>query len=302
MRYLLILLIFISACQSNSHKLGNYNRWHTFLQEALQKKQIIRRRLVWQFKKQVEKEGNTQEGRERISRAREVNQVSDSLLKQIDELKTEAQKTPQNSINQLLLGAQKNGKAYQLAQKIKQYWAWLLKNNEDIGVDSQLLSDFSRDKSKKELYKNTPFENLDFVEHNFKNASPMQAIVQLDQLQNEIYDYNFNVLKKLGVGMYEKGMRFDRIEPKVFAQSDTIRENEEFEASLVVGISPQFQHYEWYFSQQPSNQYEVKGRTLRFMTVGNKQQTWQTQLKYTNYQNFADCTIYISQPYFVLPK
>jgi GldM N-terminal domain len=272
------------------------------LQEALQKKQILQRKMVWQLKKQVEKEGNTQEGQERVIRAKKVNQATDSLLKQIDELKTEVQKTPQNSLNQLLLGAQKNGKAHQLAQKIKQYYNWLLKNNEDIGVDAELLPELPRNNPNKGFYKDTPFQNLGFAEHNFKNTNPIQAMVQLDQLQNEIYRYNFEVLKKLGAGMYEKGMRFDRIEPKVFAQSDTIRENEDFEASLVIGISPQFQYYEWYFPQQPSNQYEVKGRTLRFKTEGNGQQTWQTQLKYTDYQNFADCTIYISQPYFVLPK
>jgi hypothetical protein len=300
MRYLLILLIFILACQSRNEE--HFERWQTLWQEILQKKQITQRKALWLLKRQVEKEGNTPEGQERISRAGKVNQVTDSLIAQIEQLKTEIKTQSPNRLSELLLGTQKNGKIYTLAQNTTKYCHWLLKNHSDIGVDTTLMPNIARDNLNKELYKNTAFQKLDFASTYFKNVNVAQALVQLTKLEIEIYKYNEEVLKKLGAGEYGHGWQMERVEPKVFAQSDTIREGDDFEGSFVLVFSRQYQYYEWYFPQQPSSKYEIKDKTFRFITHGNEQQNWQAQLKYTHTQTYADCTIYISQPYFVVPR
>jgi hypothetical protein len=297
--YLMLLLL---AC-NNNQQTENYTRWQTLLQEILQKNQITQHKAVWQLKRQVEWEGNTKEGRERVARAYIVNQATDSLIAQIEQLKTEIKTQPPNRLSELLLGTQKNGKIYTLAQNTTKYCNWLLKNNSDIGVDTTLMPNIARDNFNKELYKNTNFKKLDFANTYFKNISSVQALAQLTKLEIEVYKYNMEVLKKLGAGEYGgHGWYMSRIEPKVFAQSDTIRAGDDFEAALVLAFSSQYQNYQWVLSPASTPKSMTFDKILQFVPQKVGKQTWEAQLKYVHPQTYADCTIYISQPYFVLPQ
>jgi hypothetical protein len=226
MRYLLILLISISACQSLP---DNQTEKFKLLNQALEKSVADAREASFLtskvMKRKVQREGNTPEGLNSLARLEELLKRAYLPLHQIDKIKKQIKNKSPQEAQKLMLGENKNGLAYELKKSLDQYWQYLLTEFKDLGIDSSLILPIAEGKQK-----------LDFAQANFQNTTPEAMLATLTFKAREVVRYQQEILKKHHAGELSRDYSFQSrnlIWVQAVRQAVFAREQYEADVSLV---------------------------------------------------------------------
>jgi hypothetical protein len=301
MRYLLILLISFSACRSDLD--SRFQHWQQVLSEQGLNGQKQLPNLLASLKQQVRREGNTTEGKDRIRRGEMLLSAADSLLIDLENLKSEIRQTEASQLNELLLGKQKTGKAYQIQQKIDAFSQWILKNYEDVGASEADFGKLFNQPIIDSIFKNTMLEKRNFAEFYFKDHSPIQAMTQIDVFKNFVIYRSQEVLKKLGAwaGYHAISCCFSAF-PTILAKADTITEGADYEAVVFYNFCDKFKTFEFHFPNNLAKKSEYDMHYVKFRPEKQGKQIWQAQIDHYNSGTAQDTSFSISQEYFVIPQ
>ena len=148
------------------------------------------------IKKEVKKNGNSREGRERIKRAEELNKKSVEMLGDLDKLKSHLVRkagqgldsktyTVKKPMDKSRTAAIMKTEAPKFSKKLNKYSQWLNDEFKDLGMYKfNALGDGLADQS--------------FYQSYFKEATVLEALLTLTRYQAVVLRYEASVLKKFG--------------------------------------------------------------------------------------------------------
>jgi len=228
-----------------------------FLNESLEHSMISAREAsdaaLAALKKKVVTEGNSPEGLTSIKRAEELKQNTAKVFGEIEKIKKElfkevgggpdehtgAVKNPkeESGVEVIMIGASKNGKAYDLKKKLDDYVSYLNKQffeDKALGFDKK-FDGLARGNEDIQMYKHDQMQrSKDFANANFGQTPVVAALAILTQRQSEIIRYEQEVLKKLGAGDLSREVKFDKIIAMASADANVVAAGQEYSAQLFV--------------------------------------------------------------------
>jgi gliding motility-associated protein GldM len=248
--------------------------------------------------KQVQKEGNTTEGRERIKRADELKKETAKLLGEIDKYKrklieagegvdpkTGSVKNPkeETKVEIMMIGPTKNGLGYDLKKKLDAYNEYLVKEYGDLGFSKSDFLPLAEGNQNNPLYKNDPVQRgKDFAEANFGQTPVVAALAVLTQKQTEIVRYEQEVLKKLGAGEFGKEIKFDQITALASADANVIAAGSEYRAEMFISATSSKSGAKMTYNGSPVRVNEKGVGEVKFVAAGNGEQSWRGTITINN--------------------
>jgi gliding motility-associated protein GldM len=207
--------------------------------------------LIQRIRKTVADEGNKDIAV--VNRAEEVRKKTDEILKYMDGLREEmiqvtggieeedGNKTykgakEEEKVAILMVGATKNGKAYDLKKKLNEYADFLAKmgqNMRDPNNKVVVPNKLAHDGSEHPLFKNDPAQkNKDFGELNFAHTPLVAALAVVAQQESEILKYEGEVLGALAKEVGAADLKFDQVYAMVRPVSKVVAAGTKYEAEL----------------------------------------------------------------------
>jgi hypothetical protein len=295
-----MLLFSLANCQNRREE--KYARWNGHLKAHQVDYQAVINESVRLLHKQVSREGNTQEGKERLNRASEMLKATYALLIYVDSLENEIRKTPENNLQNLIIGEKSNGKAYKLQSKLRTFQIWLLQKNADLGY---IQADFQRiisDTLILTLYGHLQYKKWSFIETNFKNIAKSQMLANVLTIKHQILFCADDILKKLGGGIGDNSHNYNFPMPMAIAEADTIAQGFDYQAIMFYSSIPN-RVFQLVFDNKiiPSNDNRIT-HNVRFKVSGEGEKSWQAQIKCKNSYTLNDSIFSFSQKYYVLPN
>ena len=205
------------------------------------------------IKAAVEKSGNRDADLAILKQADEVRQLTGGIVSELDGLKKEiiefagggyneegAIKNPQEEtkVGEMMIGGNKNGKAYELKDKLNAFVASLEKYSDHKfmplaldGSDDPIAKD-SKDQ-----------RNKDFANLNFGETPVAAALAVLSQKQADIRRVESEVLNHLASKVGAADIKFDRVLAMLSAESKVVVAGTKFKGQMFIaasasGISP----------------------------------------------------------------
>ena len=207
----------------------------------------INQETVLKIKAAVEKSGNRSADVAVMKQADEVRKYSSDITNQLSALKQEiiAQagaglneeggiKNPQEEakVGEMMVGGQKNGKAYKLKQSLNTFTSQL--NQLSPTQFLPLAMDGKDDPIAKD---NKDQRNKDFAELNFAETPVAAALAVLSQKQTDIRRMESEVLNYLASKVGAADIKFDRVLAMVSADAKTVVAGTKFKGQMFIAAS-----------------------------------------------------------------
>jgi gliding motility-associated protein GldM len=182
-----------------------------------------------------------------ITKAEEVRKLSNSMITELDNLKQQVREAggideqgnikslaEEEKVAILMLGGNKNGKAYALKGKLNGYVDELKKIADPGTVLLPLALDGKDDPSSKAFPEQA---KKDFATYNFAQTPVPAALAVLSQKQSEVRRYENTILDQLAAKVGAKEVKFDKVFGMVSAKSNTVVAGTPFEAEMFIAAS-----------------------------------------------------------------
>jgi len=213
----------------------------------------INQETVLKIKAAVEKAGNRGADVAVLKQADEVRKNSANIINEINSLKQEIITTAGGGLNEqggiknpqeegkvaeLMIGGQKNGKAYKLKQSLDTFTGQLSQ------VSPTKFQSLALDGKEDPITKTSVDQkNKDFAELNFAQTPVAAALAVLSQKQTDIRRMESEVLSYLASKVGAADIKFDRILAMISADAKTVVAGTKFKGDMFIaasasGISP----------------------------------------------------------------
>lgn len=250
-----LVLMAMLALQVSSSIMDKFIFLNSALEHSLINAQKSSDQALEALKKDVKKNGNSPEGRDRIKRAELLKKRTAGIIGDVEKIKqklitdagdgldkkTHTVKNPkeEGKVGEIMIGGHEgsgDGEGYKLKKKLDKFVSWLGTEFKDL--DLPKFEKLAEGNEKKALYASDPIQkNKDFAEANFGHTPVVAALAVLTQKQSEILRYQSEVLKKLGAGDLTADIKFDRVEAGVSVDAKTVAPGDEYKASLFIAAS-----------------------------------------------------------------
>jgi gliding motility-associated protein GldM len=182
-----------------------------------------------------------------IGKADKTRELANKIYEELDKLKIEVinagggekdgkivNLAEEEAVASLMIGGNKNGKAYNLKTQLNAYVDELKKLADPGTVLIPLALDAKDDPSAKSYSEQA---SKDFAEFNFAQTPVPAALAVLSQKQAEVRRYENTVLDQLAAKVGAKEVKFDKIFGMVSAKSNTVVAGTPFEAEMFIAAS-----------------------------------------------------------------
>ncbi len=201
------------------------------------------------IEKAVAEAGNKAADLKVVDKAREVQKETDAVISYINGLReeivkqTDGYENPEDKtsmfkgakeetkIEVLMVGASKNGKAYELKKRVNSYCENISKS---IGVTIEPIAKDARDDKR---ITSKEQKGKDFAELNFAQTPMVAAMAVLSNLQAEILKVQAEALKDIAGEVGATEIKFDQIQPAYNAESRVVAAGTKYKASLYLAAS-----------------------------------------------------------------
>ncbi|TDB65137.1 type IX secretion system motor protein PorM/GldM [Arundinibacter roseus] len=207
----------------------------------------INQETVLKIKAAVEKSGNRAADVAVIKQAEEVRKLSADIVNELNSLKQEiitvagsgltedgSIKNPQEEekVAQLMIGGQKNGKAYALKNRLNDFTQKL------NGYSEQKFQPLALDAKDDPIsQKKADQRNKDFAELNFAQTPVAAALAVLSQKQTDIRRMEGEVLNYLAGKVGAADIKFDRILAMISSESRVVAAGTKFKGEMFIAAS-----------------------------------------------------------------
>ncbi|GAB2801784.1 gliding motility protein GldM [Rhabdobacter roseus] len=207
----------------------------------------INQETVLKIKAAVEKSGNRAADVAVVKQAEEVRTLSTNIINEINTLKQQiindagsglneegAIKNPEEEqkVAELMIGGQRNGKAYALKQTLNNYTQQLNK------YSNQQFQPLALDAKDDPVAKNRADQrNKDFAELNFAQTPVAAALAVLSQKQTDVRRMEGEVLNFLASKVGAADIKFDRILAMISSESKVVAAGTKFKGEMFIAAS-----------------------------------------------------------------
>lgn len=248
-----LVLTAMLALQVSSALLEKFQLLNNSMQASSDAANGINQKTLLSIQKAVTDNGNRADQVAIVNQAKSVREITAQINSEIETLKAEliekagnGPKDPNNpsigvknpneedKVAILMIGATKNGKAYQLKSKL----------NDFVGkVNSYLPASMKQgsiglDGKEDPNTKNNPEQNRkDFGELNFANTPVPAALAVLSQKQSEVRRIEGEALKYLASQVGAQDIKFDKILAMISAESNVVVAGTKFKGEMFIAAS-----------------------------------------------------------------
>ncbi|GAB3906329.1 gliding motility protein GldM [Larkinella knui] len=243
-----LVLTAMLALQVSSALLEKFMLLNNSLETSTGSANRINQSTIDNIKATVDKSGNRAADVAVVKQAEEVRTITASIINELDVIKqqliTEAGggldeqgrlKNPneEDKVGIIMVGGRKNGKAYELKEKLNQYTQQLQKYNPSarftpLALDAKDDPIASRSKEQK---------NKDFAELNFEQTPVPAALAVLSQRQSDVRRMEGEVLDYLASKVGAQDIKFDKILAMVSMESKVVVAGTKFKGEMFLAAS-----------------------------------------------------------------
>lgn len=243
-----LVLTAMLALQVSSALLEKFQLLNNSMESASNSANTINQKTLESIKKKVSDAGNRDFEVAIVKQAEDVRKISASMISEIDAIKTQITtqagggidpetgkvKNPneEDKVAIYMIGANRNGKAYELKQKLNDFVGQM---NKIAGTNfSPLALDGNEDPLAK---RDADQRRKDFASLNFEQTPVPAALAVLSQKQSEIRRYESEVLDALASKVGAKDIKFDQIMAMISAESKVVVAGTKFKGEMFIAAS-----------------------------------------------------------------
>ncbi|WP_449555738.1 type IX secretion system motor protein PorM/GldM [Hymenobacter translucens] len=209
-----------------------------------------------------------------------------------------ANMSAEDKVAELMIGATKNGVAYDMKNKLNGYSEYISKiipGVKPLALDAKDDPGVI-DKEQK---------NKNFAELSFENTPVVAAMAVLSQKEAEVLKYEADALSKLGASVGAQTIIFDKVGAFASAESNTVAAGTKYKAELFLTASASSLRPTMTLNGSPlsvdpatgKGKIEFTARPGNFDAAGNAKATWTGTIRFK--QNGRDTTFKVTVPYTV---
>lgn len=243
-----LVLTAMLALQVSSALLEKFRLLNNSMELSSNAANKVNANTVESIRKKVEDGGNRADEVVIIKQAEEVRKVAGAMVAEIDEIKNKITNEAGGGINPetgkvqnpneedkvavYMIGASKNGKAYDLKNKLNGFVEQMNK------VGGRNFPSLALDANEDPLTKKDPEQNnKDFAALNFEQTPVPAALAVLSQKQSEVRRYEGEVLDVLAAKVGAKQIKFDKILAMISAESNVVVAGTKFKGEMFIAAS-----------------------------------------------------------------
>ncbi len=243
-----LVLTALLALQVSSSILQKFMLLNNSVEQANGSANEKNQNSVRSIKEAVAKSSNPALYTDVLKNADKVRELANAMIGELDGLKQEVitaggglneqgnikNLSEEEKVAILMVGGNKNGKAYALKTKLNAY----VDNLKKFGDAGTVLTPLALDAKDDPSGKSFPDQNTkDFAEFNFAQTPVPAALAVLSQKQAEVRRYENTILDQLAAKVGAKEVKFDKIFGMVSAKSNTVVAGTPFEAEMFIAAS-----------------------------------------------------------------
>lgn len=243
-----LVLTAMLALQVSSALLEKFQLLNNSMEVSSNAANKINQKTVDNIREKVEKSGNRAFEVAIVKQAEDVRKIAGGMISEIDEIKTQIineagggidpetgkVKNPneEDKVAIYMIGATKNGKAYELKNKLNGFVEQMNKlagtNFAPLALDGKDDPLAKRDKDQR---------NKDFASVNFEQTPVPAALAVLSQRQSEVRRLEAEVLDALAAKVGAKDIKFDKILAMISAESKVVVAGTKFKGEMFIAAS-----------------------------------------------------------------
>lgn len=240
-----LVLTALLALQVSSEIINKFDLMNKSLEKSANEAAGENQKRITSMQEAVSKQGNRAEDIAVLKQAQEVKAKSAETLAYLESVKkqmidrtglkedgTYQNPSAETEMEELLIGPKKNGKGYEVREKLIAFTNYLSsvtkENLPSLALDAKDVPALAKDPAQK---------NKDFAELNFAQTPMVASLAVLSQKQNEVARYETAVLEKLASKVGATQLRFDKIVAMVRPEANVVAAGTKYKAEMFIAAS-----------------------------------------------------------------
>ncbi len=242
-----LVLTALLALQVSSEIINKFDLMNRSLEKSANEATDANQKRIGAMQDIISKQGNRAEDVAILKQAQEVKTKSAEMITYLEGIKKEmiqksggikaetggyTNPSAETDMEALMIGAAKNGKGYEVREKLNAFTSYL------SSVAKQEMPPLALDAKDVANLKNDPAQkNKDFAELNFAQTPMVASLAVISQKQNEVARYETAVLENLASKVGASQMRFDKIVAMVRPEAKVLAAGTKYKAEMFIAAS-----------------------------------------------------------------
>lgn len=134
-----------------------------------------------------------------------------------------------DAVSNIMIGQNKNGKAYELAEKMQEYRSFILEV-----VGPRFADNIALVIEEGNAYTDATGQRLDWQQYNFYRTIIAASVTILNKIISEVQSAEFDAINRLYANITETDFKFDNIDAKVIPKSTYVLTGQSYEAEVIL--------------------------------------------------------------------
>jgi gliding motility-associated protein GldM len=242
-----LVLTALLALQVSSEIINKFDLMNKSLEKSANEATDANQKRIGAMQDIISKQGNRAEDVAILKQAQEVKNKSAEMITYLEGIKKEmiqrsggikqetggyTNPSAETEMEALMIGATKNGKGYEVREKLNSFTSYL------SSVAKQEMPPLALDAKDVTSLKNDPAQkNKDFAELNFAQTPMVASLAVISQKQNEVARYETAVLENLASKVGATQLRFDKIVAMVRPDAKVLAAGTKYKAEMFIAAS-----------------------------------------------------------------
>ncbi len=246
-----LVLTALLALQVSSEIINKFDLINKSLESSANEASVSNQKLIEGIQKSVA-EGGTAKNQQYLQVAQNVKAETQKIMTYLDELKKQmvtksggikedgAYQNPsaETEMEELMVGATKNGKGYEVKQKLNDYINFLNQTTGKIGASNMRFDMLGLDAKEVKALQNDPAQkNKDFAELNFAQTPMVAGLAVISQKQNEIARHEAAVLNRIAEEVGAVIIKVDKFVAMVRPEARVVAAGTKYKAQMFLAAS-----------------------------------------------------------------
>ena len=242
-----LVLTALLALQVSSEIINKFDLMNKSLEKSANEATDANQKRIVSMQDVISKQGNRAEDVAILKQAQEVKTRSAEMINYLEGIKKEmvqrsggikqetggyTNPSAETEMEALMIGATKNGKGYEVREKLNSFTSYL------SSVTKQEMPPLALDAKDVASLKNDPAQkNKDFAELNFAQTPMVASLAVISQKQNEVARYETAVLENLASKVGASQIRFDKVVAMVRPEAIVLAAGTKYKAEMFIAAS-----------------------------------------------------------------
>jgi gliding motility-associated protein GldM len=242
-----LVLTALLALQVSSEIINKFDLMNRSLEKSANEATDANQKRIDAIQAAVKTNGNLPNDVQALQQAQQVKAKSAEMIAYLDGIKKEmieksggikqetggyTNPSAETVMEELMIGATKNGKAYEVREKLNAFTSYLgsitKQEMPSLALDAKDIANLKNDPAQK---------NKDFAELNFAQTPMVASLAVISQKQNEVARYETAVLENLAAKVGATQMRFDKIVAMVRPEAKVLAAGTKYKAEMFIAAS-----------------------------------------------------------------